>query len=103
MAKSYEQWAEELQKAIEGAGDAATVVSVLTTSRDDYRDICAELAKANEDLEKLNAEKERLETTNRELFLRIGQTLSTPETGGQGQPKEERATTITCEDLFKED
>lgn len=103
MAKSYDEWAAELQKAIEGAGDPATVVSVLTTSRDDYRDAMAEIEALTAERDKLNAERVRLENTNRELFLRIGQTLASTETGGQGQQEKTKAESITCEDLFKEE
>lgn len=98
--KDYETWAQELQPAIDNAGDSATVVSVLTKSRDDYRDAYAEMEALNQKQGELQAEVERLTTTNRELFLRIGQQI-TPEKAKD--TTDDRADTITINDLFKED
>ena len=94
-----------MQPAIDGAGDAATVVSVLTQSREDYRDLFSECTALQSQVDELTAANQRLTDTNRELYLRIG-SLVTPSTQEQGvgaASAESRADTITCADLFKED
>lgn len=106
MDKTYEQWCEDLQKAIDNPTDAATVISVLTAARDDVQQLYAENAAQAEDITRLTGDNTRLTDTNRELFLRIGQTLSIP--AGQGQEMgqdggKQRGETITIDDLFKED
>lgn len=106
MDKTYEQWCEELQKAIDNPTDAATVISVLTAARDDVQKLYAENAAQEEDITRLTGDNTRLTDTNRELFLRIGQTLATP--AGQGQAVSQdagkpRGETITIDDLFKEE
>lgn len=104
MAKEFDTWATEIQKAIDNPDDAAIVVSTLTASRDDYRDTYSELTAAQEEIERLKADNVRLTDTNRELFLRIGQTLSQTSVGQErGGEAKTRAETITPEDLFKED
>lgn len=103
MAKEFETWAAELQKAIDSAGDAATVVSVLTQSRDDYRDIYAELKAAEDKIAQLTGDNERLTDTNRELYLRIGKALEVPSGQGAEQSGKSREETIKVEDLFKEE
>lgn len=102
MADTYEQWCERIKPAIEQAGDAATVVSVMTDAREQYRDLFAEKTAADDKIKELTAENERLTQTNRELFLRIGQQMQEPISSGQQKPGN-RAETITTADLFKEE
>ena len=100
MAITYEEWIELIKPAIENSGDSATVVSVLTDARDQYRELFAEKVAADEKAAALVEENKRLTDTNRELFLRIGQQMTVPETK-VGETT--RAETITVDDLFKED
>lgn len=100
MADNYDQWCERIKPAIDNSGDSATVVSVLTDAREQYRELYSENVAKSDEIKKLTEENDRLKETNKELFLRIGQQM-------QEKPVEQTdkssAETITVADLFKED
>lgn len=100
MSLTYEEWCEKIKPAIEQPGDPATVVSVLTEAREAYRDLYSDKISADEEARKLAEENTRLMETNRELFLRIGQSMTTPP---ERDKTETTAETIRVSDLFKEE
>lgn len=100
MADTYDEWCVRIQPAIDNPLDGATVVSVLTGAREQYRELFSDKVAADELVAKLTEENARLMDTNRELFLRIGQQVREESRPVDAKP---RAETITVEDLFKED
>lgn len=103
MALSVEEWNTLVNEAISAPEDNAKVMSVLTQARDAYTDLFAEKTASDETARKATEENEKLRQTNMDLFLRIGQETANKTGGEPKQEKDDRATTITIDDLFKED
>lgn len=104
MALTVEEWNELIKPALDSSDDSATVLSVLNKARDEYVGTFAELASAHSELEEARTENERLKQTNMELFLRVGKSLEVENKSPENPDyQEQRADTITIEDLFRKD
>lgn len=105
---TMDEWNELTRNIITNAGDPAQLTSMLNQATEAFSEEMTNRINNDEQLNKFKEENERLRSANLDLFLKLGdQAKDKVPNGGPGQPPkpsaEERAETITIEDLFKEE
>lgn len=97
---AFRDFSDQVLKA---EGDQATLTSLLADMQGTYTEQLALAAKQTQDMEKINAENERLKATNMELFLMVGANKQQTTQPQDPEPDKDMDTAAYMEKYFKED